>query len=265
MNTSSEKDLNANINISHFKPKILEAIDHLKGISHKCPDVDSIFDFIIRTTASYITKEALADIITDLIKQNIIINKKSINGRESLTRNTLDVSSTSDENSDTDNTHQQKKGHRDNNKPNSSLQQPAPLFNETDINILYSCQQLAPEITTDTTSLNTTTEIFPTVPYDLQTPITINSLNETSNFTQKSMLKIEAQLSVLKSCVDCELSTLTSKIDDSLKHALADLQKRENNYANTDLLQPNITSLEKEIKSKDRNIQSPSRNSKCAH
>ena len=47
MSTSSEKDirvafgklaithldLNNNINISHFKPKMMEAIDHLKGIS----------------------------------------------------------------------------------------------------------------------------------------------------------------------------------------------------------------------------------------
>ena len=73
------------------------------------------------------------------------------------------------------------------------------------------------------------------------------------------MLKIEAQLSALKSYVDCELSTLTSKIDafsDSLKHALANLQKRESNYANTDLLQQSITSLENELKSKDRIIQS---------
>ena len=69
------------------------------------------------------------------------------------------------------------------------------------------------------------------------------------------MLKIEAQLSVLKCYVDCELSTLTSKIDvfsDSLKNALANLQKRESNYTNTDLLQQNITSLENELKSKDR-------------
>ena len=148
----------------------------------------------------------------------------------------------------TDNTQQQyEKGHKDNNKPNSSLQQPAPSFNETDINTLCSCQQLAPEITTDTTSLNTTTEISPTVPNNIQTPITANNLNETSNFTQNSMLKIEAQLSVLKSYVDCELSTLTLKIDafpDSLKHALANLKKRESNYANTDLHQQNITSLE---------------------
>ena len=74
-----------------------------------------------------------------------------------------------------------------------------------------------------------------------------------------SMLKIEAQLSALKSYIDCELSTLTSKIDtfsDSLKHALANLQKRESNYANTDLIQQSITSLENELKSKDIIIQS---------
>ena len=72
------------------------------------------------------------------------------------------------------------------------------------------------------------------------------------------MWKIEVQLSVLKSYVDCELSTLTSKIDtisDALKKALANLQKRESNYANTDLLQQNITSLENKLKSKDRIIQ----------
>ena len=65
------------------------------------------------------------------------------------------------------------------------------------------------------------------------------------------MLKIEAQLPVLKSYVECELSTLTSKLgafSDSLKHALANLQKRESNYADTDLLQQNITSLENELK-----------------
>ena len=71
------------------------------------------------------------------------------------------------------------------------------------------------------------------------------------------MLKIEAQLSTLKSYIDCELSTLTSKIDafsDSLKHALPNLQKRESNYAKTDLLQQNITLLKNELKSKDRII-----------
>ena len=34
----THSDLNANINISHFKPKILEGIDNLKSISYKRPD-----------------------------------------------------------------------------------------------------------------------------------------------------------------------------------------------------------------------------------
>ena len=124
----THSDKNANINISHFKPKILEAIDHLKGISHKRSDVGSIFDFITRTTASNITKEALANFITDLVKQNIIVNKKSINGRDSFRRNT-EVSSTTEETSDIDNTQlQNEKGHKDINKPNSSVQQPTLIY-----------------------------------------------------------------------------------------------------------------------------------------
>ena len=78
----THSDLNSNINISYLKQKILAVIDNLNGISHKYPDVNSLFDFIVRTTASNITKDALAHIIADLIKQHIIINKKSINGRD---------------------------------------------------------------------------------------------------------------------------------------------------------------------------------------
>ena len=63
----THSDLSANV-VSHFNPKILQAIDHLKDISYKRPDVDWIFDFITRTIASHIIKEVLADIITDLIK-----------------------------------------------------------------------------------------------------------------------------------------------------------------------------------------------------
>ena len=65
------------------------------------------------------------------------------------------------------------------------------------------------------------------------------------------MPKIEAQLPALKSYVDRVLSKLTSKIDaflDSLKHALANLQKRENNYANTELFQHCIPGKRTEIK-----------------
>ena len=109
-------------------------------ISHKRPDVDSIFDFITRTTASNIIKEALADIISDLVKQNIIINKKSVNCHESFRRNTLEVFSTTGETSDTDTTQlQNEKDHKDNDEPKSSLQQPTHSFIEIDIHTLSSC------------------------------------------------------------------------------------------------------------------------------
>ena len=163
-------------------------INHLKGINHKRLDVDSIFDFITTTTASNITKQALADIIADLIKQNIIIGRKSIIGRDSFKRNTIDVLRTTDEISDTNNNQEQNEIHRnDNNKSHTLI---------PDIDTLCSSQQLAPEITTETTSLNTTTETFPTVPTNIHITIATNSQNDTSNF---SILNIEAQLSILKS------------------------------------------------------------------
>ena len=99
------------------------------------------------------------------------MNTKSINGRNWFRRNTIDVFSTTDKTSDTDNTQQQNKNdHKDNNKSISSLQQPAQPFNETDINTLCFSQHLAPEITTEAASLNKTTETYPTVLTDIQTP-----------------------------------------------------------------------------------------------
>ena len=65
----------------------------MKEVSHKRPDIDSIFDFINKSTVSNITKESLEEIITDLVNKNLIINKKS-DGRDSFRRNTAIVNST---------------------------------------------------------------------------------------------------------------------------------------------------------------------------
>ena len=48
----THSDLNGNIDIFYFQLKVLEAIDNLKDISYKRPDVDLVFDFITRTTAA---------------------------------------------------------------------------------------------------------------------------------------------------------------------------------------------------------------------
>ena len=54
---------------SHSEEKIFQAIDHLKEVSHKRPDIDSIFNFINKSTAYNITKESLEEIITDLVNK----------------------------------------------------------------------------------------------------------------------------------------------------------------------------------------------------
>ena len=78
--------------------------------------------------------------------------------------------------------------------------------------------------------------------------------NDNSRLIQKTILKTEAQLSVLQSYVDCELSALTSKIDmfsDSIKNVLSDLQNKEHEKSQIEVLKKNITFLQNEIKSKD--------------
>ena len=78
--------------------------------------------------------------------------------------------------SDTDNNQQQ-------NKKEYKDQLPAPSFNETHINTLCSSQELAPAITTDFTSLNTTTETSSTATNYIPTRIATNNRDDTSNFT----------------------------------------------------------------------------------
>ena len=56
------------------KPKILQAIDHIKAIRQKCTD---IFDYINKNAASNINKNAIENFISQLTKQKIIINKKT--------------------------------------------------------------------------------------------------------------------------------------------------------------------------------------------
>ena len=60
-----------------WKPKIVEAIDHIKTIRHKRVDINAIFEYINKNTASSINKNAIENFISQLTKQKTIINKKT--------------------------------------------------------------------------------------------------------------------------------------------------------------------------------------------
>ena len=59
-----------------WKPKIIEAIDHIKTITHKRVDINAIFEYINKNGASNINKNAIENFIPQLTKQKIIINKR---------------------------------------------------------------------------------------------------------------------------------------------------------------------------------------------
>ena len=58
---------------STFKPPVLSAIDILRN-KKKHPDADSIYDHIIKTQASNADRVLIESVVTNLMKENLIIN-----------------------------------------------------------------------------------------------------------------------------------------------------------------------------------------------
>ena len=71
-----EKNLENTETSSLFKPKILGAIDRIKE-KKKRPDIDSIYDYLSRTKASNIDKVSIEQILSELVKENVLVNKKT--------------------------------------------------------------------------------------------------------------------------------------------------------------------------------------------
>ena len=78
----SSKDKNESITSGElflFKPKILQAIDYIRE-KRKRPDTNAIYEYLKKTEASNTDKETIGNIITELINQKILENKKSAYG-----------------------------------------------------------------------------------------------------------------------------------------------------------------------------------------
>ena len=61
---------------SLFKPMILRTIDWIKE-KKKLPDIHSIYDYLSRMNAFNIEKVSIELILNDLIKENVLLNKKT--------------------------------------------------------------------------------------------------------------------------------------------------------------------------------------------
>ena len=84
LRTASDKgDRNISDELYILKPKILQEINQT-GQKKKRPDTNSLYNFIARTYATNINKELAELVIEGLITQNIIFNKKTVEGLDSF-------------------------------------------------------------------------------------------------------------------------------------------------------------------------------------
>ena len=73
---TGEKDRNCSKELDILKPKIVHTIDQIHQ-RKKCPDTDSIYDFIMGARPTNINKELIEVAIDKLIAQNHLFNKKT--------------------------------------------------------------------------------------------------------------------------------------------------------------------------------------------
>ena len=80
--TEADDDtLNTSVNESR---QILNAIEIIRNKEKKRPDIDTIYDYIMRTEASNTDITLIENVVKELIRQNILINKKTTQGLDSF-------------------------------------------------------------------------------------------------------------------------------------------------------------------------------------
>ena len=202
---------------SHFKSKILAAIDEIRQKKRR-PDIDAIYEHIMKSEASNAGKNLIETIIAELTKQNVIINKKTCHGLDSFYK-----SSTA--NQSIDFTVIKPPPSKSNKIPNDKLTPQKRLnknlpksFPEISENLLnfkaplvetFSENQrgITASQTKDTISIdkNIETSLFDTAPQIHPKICTKLPENTDSNSTRppcSKLFQIEAQLSALKSYVN---------------------------------------------------------------
>ena len=207
---------------SLFKPKILCAIDRIKE-KKKRPDIDSIYDYLSRTEASNIDKISIELILNELVKENVVVNKKTSLGDSFRRINT-----------------------------------PPNLVNSLHTD---SCPNNELTITESVNRAESTADNnTPSTHADIQTPLTTNdNISSLTKHSDKAFMNMEAKFSALKGYIDCEISILNSKVDqfiESLKETITKIEKLDSISNSIKILQENIRFLQKELLAKNDLIKS---------
>ena len=208
-----------------FKTKIYTAIEILRKEKKKRPDTKSIFEYLKKNDEiADISENQVEEYLNQMIKLNLIFNKKTDQGLDSFYKTTekseeipLDLSYLTESN------------HSNIGEENSQY----------DLSEILSQPAIPIEQNIQTPSIQSTQNV------------------PTETVNEQLIWKIEAQLSALKSLVNCEISIIDKRLNtfsDTLNHVLKNLEVSQN--SNTDLLKENVEYLKKELNSKDELIKS---------
>ena len=75
---SQEPNISSSDILSLFQPKILSAIGYIRNVNKQRPDAEAIYKYISRTEASNVNKTNIVNSIDELVKQKVVVNKKTI-------------------------------------------------------------------------------------------------------------------------------------------------------------------------------------------
>ena len=180
---AADDSLNTSVNesLQLFKPKILNAIEIIRDKKKKRPDIDTMRDHIMKTEASSADKTLIEILVKELIKQNILINKKTTQGLDSfkILKNVDQTSQAS---------------------PDQTLPDPPQIVNATK--------------TPDTKGKDTSPD-SPLLLNNILTPDTkIKQTTSFSNSFQESFFSLKAELFELKISLKNEIGELRNSIRD---------------------------------------------------
>ena len=88
-NTQHIERANNDDSFEVFKPKILMAIDKIKG-KKKREDIDAIHNFIVQADATNIDKNTIQDFVTQLVAEKLVIKKNTFQGNESYQKTPME-------------------------------------------------------------------------------------------------------------------------------------------------------------------------------
>ena len=191
----------------------------------KRPDTKSIFEYLKKNDEiADISGNQVEEYLNQMIKLNLIFNKKTKQGLDSFYKTTekseeipLDLSYFTESN------------HSNIGEENSQY----------DLSEILSQPTIPIEQNIQTLSIQSTQNV------------PMQTVNE------QLIWKIEAQLSALKSLVNCKISIIDKRLNtfsETLNHVLKNLEVSQN--SNTDLIQENVEYLKKELNSKNELITS---------